>query len=628
MHTKRIQITNYGPIDKLDIRLPFAGETPKPAVFVGQNGSGKSILLAHVVNGLLRAKDIVYPATPEVEPGRVYKLKTNFYIKSGSQFSFSRVDFENGWYVSEITTIRAKGDYSEVPSGIPGTDAESMWRRLSAPSNDHSEPGRDVDFSVFNTLTETFSNNCILYFPFNRFEDPAWLNKDNLTTQVGYVNSKRMRDHTGRRAIATSPLQDNRNWLFDLIYDRRVPETRSVRVPMPSAHGKEPWYIEAEQAEIRDKDAAALKTVLQLVQYVLRDHSNASFRLSRRGNRFVGLHGDQGMIVPNIFQLSSGETSLLNLFLSILRDFEWAGSPFSSAIDVRGIVVIDEVDLHLHAVHQFEVLPLLVRMFPNVQFLMTTHSPLFVLGMQKAFGSNGFGLYRLPDGQRITAEEFSEFGEAYDTFSSTRTFLDDIRRAIEEVQQPILLIEGETDRKYLQRASEVLGKRAFLERIKVQDGGGSGNLANIWRYPMADLLPQKVLLLFDCDTNRRDDDRGNLSQRTVPYHPENPIKTGIENLFGWETLTKASKHRSSYIDIEREHSAIERGIETVIPERWTINSNEKTNLCDWLCDNGSQNDFKHFRKIFDLAEEALGLVPSDASSVTSGPGHNDPPPAE
>ena len=624
MHTKRIQLTNYGPIDKLDIQLPFADETPKPAVFVGQNGSGKSILLAHVVNGLLRAKDIVYPATPEVEPGRVYKLKTNFYIKSGSQFSFSRVDFENGWYVSEITTIRAKGDYSEVPSGIPDTDAEPMWKQLSDASNDHSQPSGEVSFSVFNTLTETFANNCVLYFPFNRFEDPAWLNKDNLTSQAGYVDSRRMRDHTGRQAIATSPLQDNRNWLFDLIYDRRVPETRSVRVPMPSARGKEPWYIEAEQAEIRDKDEASLKTALQVVQHVLRDHSNASFRLSRRGNRFVGLHDDQGMIVPNIFQLSSGEISLLNLFLSILRDFEWAGTSFSSATDIRGIVVVDEVDLHLHAVHQFEVLPFLVRMFPNVQFLMTTHSPLFVLGMQKVFGTDGFGLYRLPDGQRITAEEFSEFGDAYDTFSSTRTFLDDIRRAIEEVQQPVLLTEGETDRKYLQRASELLGTQALLERIKVQDAGGSGNLANIWKYPMADLLPQKVLLLFDCDTNRRNGDRRNLSQRTVPNHPENPIKRGIENLFGRETLTKASEHNSSYIDIEREHSATERGVETVIPEKWTINPNEKTNLCDWLCDNGTQHDFKHFREIFDLAEEALGLGPSGTPTIHSGSGHSDP----
>ena len=67
------------------------------------------------------------------------------------------------------------------------------------------------------------------------------------------------------------------------------------------------------------------------------------------------------MIVPNIFQLSSGETSLFDIFLSILRDFELSGSQFSNAADIRGIVVVDEMDLHLHAVHQHEVLPSRLR---------------------------------------------------------------------------------------------------------------------------------------------------------------------------------------------------------------------------------------------------------------------------
>ena len=326
MFTKRIQLINYGPVEKLDIELPFQGETPKPVVLVGPNGSGKSILLSHIVNGLLKAKDIVYPETPEVEPGRVYKLKSNFYIKSGSQFYFGRVDFDEGFFVSELTTMRAKQDYPDVPPGIVGTAAESMWQRTEPVSNDHSESNFDIDYATFSKLKGIFARNCILYFPSDRFEEPAWLNKENLTTQVQYVDRKRMVDHTSRQAIATSPLQENRNWLFDVIYDRRVPETRTVRVPLPSPDSPKPWYLEAEQAEIRDHDEGVLKAALQVTQHILRDSSNASFRITRRRNRFVGIHGDHGTIIPNIFQLSSGEMSLLNLFLSILRDFEWSGA--------------------------------------------------------------------------------------------------------------------------------------------------------------------------------------------------------------------------------------------------------------------------------------------------------------
>ena len=46
MYTRRIQISNYGPIDRIDISLPMEGDTPKPVVLVGENGSGKSIRMS------------------------------------------------------------------------------------------------------------------------------------------------------------------------------------------------------------------------------------------------------------------------------------------------------------------------------------------------------------------------------------------------------------------------------------------------------------------------------------------------------------------------------------------------------------------------------------------------------
>ena len=97
MYTRRIQLANYGPIEKLDIAFPFEGETPKPVVLVGENGSGKSILLSHIVNGLISAKGIAYPETPEVELGKVYKLRSSSYIKSGCEYYFGRVEFDGGF---------------------------------------------------------------------------------------------------------------------------------------------------------------------------------------------------------------------------------------------------------------------------------------------------------------------------------------------------------------------------------------------------------------------------------------------------------------------------------------------------------------------------------------------------
>lgn len=51
-------------------------------------------------------------------------------------------------------------------------------------------------------------------------------------------------------------------------------------------------------------------------------------------------------------------------------------------IDNRGIVLIDEVDLHLHPSWQMEVLPRLSRGLPNIQFILTSHSPLLTGSLQ------------------------------------------------------------------------------------------------------------------------------------------------------------------------------------------------------------------------------------------------------
>lgn len=55
-------------------------------------------------------------------------------------------------------------------------------------------------------------------------------------------------------------------------------------------------------------------------------------------------------------------------------------SGLDSPLDAPGIVFIDEIDLHLHPMWQRKVLRQLHNIFPNVQFIVTTHSPNVVMG--------------------------------------------------------------------------------------------------------------------------------------------------------------------------------------------------------------------------------------------------------
>ena len=51
---------------------------------------------------------------------------------------------------------------------------------------------------------------------------------------------------------------------------------------------------------------------------------------------------------------------------------------------------------------------------------------------------------------------------------------------------------------------------------------------------------------------------------------------------------------------------MKRGEAVQILEEWTVNGNEKTNLCKWLCQNGTAEDFRHFEVVFDLLNQLLG----------------------
>ena len=604
MYAKRIQLINYGPIDWFDIAFPFNGTTPKPVLLVGENGSGKSILLSHLVNGLLAAQSVAFPEVPEVQEGKVYKLRSASYIKSEGTFYFARVDFEDDLHIGELRLRRGKQDYSGVPVGLSEADAQEMWDKMDPEKDDYF--ASDF-FSKRKAIESIFSKNCVLYFPPNRFEEPAWLNQKNLNAKAQYMDLEHLQGYTNRKVINYSPLYDNQNWLFDVIYDRSVFEIQTPRFPLSIQNSDNTLSLPVFTGYAGNA-TSIYETALQIVRSITKSQ-NARFRIGGRLARTVSLIGEPEQIVPNIFQLSSGETSLLNLFLSILRDFDLTSVQLGRAEDIRGIVIVDEIDLHLHADHQHEILPNLIRMFPKVQFIVTTHSPLFVLGMQKTFGEDGLALYRLPQGQPISPEEFSEFGSAYHSFAETGRFSEDIRQAIKNSRKPIVFTEGETDIKYIQRAAELLEQQEILAEIQLWDGNGYGGLDKISKHfdsRLAEITPQDIILLYDCDKPRCNS-TGNVYRRHVPRQENHPLDKGIENLFSRNTLQRARESKEAFIDVTTEHTKTIRGECRTIPEKWAINTDEKTNLCDWLCKNGTVEDFQGFQCVFDLLEELLDI---------------------
>ena len=393
MYTKRVQIINYGPIDQLDIELPFEGDIPKPVLLVGENGSGKSIVLSHVVNGLISVQSAIYPDTPEVEQGKVYKYRSSSYIKSGKEFYFAKVDFEDGLFAQEMRLAKAKQENGKILDGFSNEDAKNAWNEI--PSGEHGSMSGVIESGSEKKLGDIFSKNCVLYFPPNRFEEPAWLNEENLKAKANYTDIKNLKGHSDRKIINYSPLRANQNWLFDVIFDQSTFELQTRDIHIPS-NGQSTHITEVTGYSGRATNI--FEIALQIVRSIIKGNQNIRFGVGRRLNRVVSIIEGDKQLVPNIFQLSSGETCLLNLFLSILRDFDLSRAPLTGANKIRGVVIVDEIDLHLHVAHQYEILPCLIKMFPRVQICGYDTFPAFCSGYEKHLW--GRGICCLPHARR------------------------------------------------------------------------------------------------------------------------------------------------------------------------------------------------------------------------------------
>lgn len=74
-------------------------------------------------------------------------------------------------------------------------------------------------------------------------------------------------------------------------------------------------------------------------------------------------------------QLSDGEKCMMAMVGDLARRLAIANPTKSNPLSGEGIVLIDELDLHLHPQWQRLVIHQLTSVFPNCQFIITTHSP-------------------------------------------------------------------------------------------------------------------------------------------------------------------------------------------------------------------------------------------------------------
>lgn len=80
-----------------------------------------------------------------------------------------------------------------------------------------------------------------------------------------------------------------------------------------------------------------------------------------------------------LYELSDGHSAILKLIIEVMSKMEKSRT---NKYDVEGIILIDEIEKHMHPALQERILPILNEFFPKVQFIVTTMSP-FVINSMK-----------------------------------------------------------------------------------------------------------------------------------------------------------------------------------------------------------------------------------------------------
>jgi predicted ATPase len=125
---------------------------------------------------------------------------------------------------------------------------------------------------------------------------------------------------------------------------------------------------------IRESNPARYAQVQHLINRLM---GVGHYRFTGEMEQREYLFEHKGLKVP-FRALSDGYRAYIGWIGDLLYHVHTTCPKGTRLLSSRGIVMVDEVDLHLHPKWQMTVLPVLAKVLPNLQFIVTSHSPLVV----------------------------------------------------------------------------------------------------------------------------------------------------------------------------------------------------------------------------------------------------------
>lgn len=243
-----------------------------------------------------------------------------------------------------------------------------------------------IDFTNIGEFVKDYKNGDIIVAFYQAARKPQMIEPKSPTKPVYYTNIE----------VKTTITSQFLNFLSDLKIQEALARNENQ---MEDAEEINQWFIDF---------GGLLCQIFQDKDLHLKfNYKDYSFRILTEGKEF------------KFTEVSDGYAAILDIVVDLILKMQTKDS-LTRAYQKKGIVLIDEVETHLHLELQKMIMPFLTKVFPNIQFIITTHSPFVLNSLDNAVA---FDLEHRETINELTQYSYEALAEGYFGVSSESSYM-------------------------------------------------------------------------------------------------------------------------------------------------------------------------------------------------------------
>lgn len=361
MVLKSISVENFRSFKKFSMNL-----APKVSVLIGKNGAGKSSILQSIIYAL----NFLFSSEESLGDTLIISGNPDLQMESMTMDEFYRKSFDDN--PESYANIHCEADYL-------GKDLKwDIYKRAVS----GQVPIPDKYAKAYNQFVDTYKKEGVLpvlaffsdSFP-HKESDLSDFVKNQIASQeqvipnFGYV-------HWSKEYACTHMWQYR--WVNAIAKDVQLQYKDKF------SHD-EAGYVTQKMIEFSKPihDECSNEYEIETMFFGLKDNIPQMWLRLKSGRDIDFNH------------LPAGYARIYSIVIDICYRFWILNRDITK--EPMGVVMIDEIDLHLHPTLAVEVVERLTRLFPKIQFILTTHSPLIVSNIPTADGQSK--IYRILNGE-------------------------------------------------------------------------------------------------------------------------------------------------------------------------------------------------------------------------------------